>query len=206
MLSSRKKRFSRLLYPFAKALEKMHLSPNAVTALGFFLTMLVAPSIILANYILAGILVFAAGFCDVLDGALARMTNRVTALGGFIDSVLDRYSDAIILLAMVFAGLCNVVWGFIALVGSLLVSYSRARVEAYGVKHFVVGFAERPIRLLLLGFALLLESWFPRTVNYSVIALAILTHLTVLQRAISAKDVLTAGNKQAKPRSDRRRS
>lgn len=191
MLSRRKDKVTKLLYPFTRLLEKTHISPNGVTIIGFLLSLLVAPLVILLSYTLSCIMVFVTGFFDALDGAYARMINRVTARGGFIDSVLDRYSDAIIIIAIIYAGLCSVVWGIIALVGSLLVSYTRARVEAFGVvKRFVVGFAERPIRLLLIGSALLLENWFPRTINCVVIVLAILTHLTVLQRATLAKDVL----------------
>jgi archaetidylinositol phosphate synthase len=143
------------------------------------------------NYTIATIVVLIAGFFDALDGAYARATDRVTELGGFIDSVLDRYSDAVIIVTIIFAGLCNVVWGIVALVGFLLVSYSRARVEAYGVKHFLVGFAERPLRLLLIAIALLLQNCYPNIVNYMIIVLAVMTHLTVLQRAIYAKDVLS---------------
>jgi len=192
MLSRRKGKFSKLLLPFTKALEKTHLSPNGVTVIGFLISLLIIPSIILLeSYTMATIIVLTAGFFDALDGAYARATDRVTELGGFVDSVLDRYSDAIILVTIIYVGLCSLVWGVVALVGSLLVSYSRARAEAYGVKHFLVGFAERPLRLLLIALALLLQNWYPNVVNYVVIVLAIMTHLTVLQRAIYAKDALT---------------
>jgi archaetidylinositol phosphate synthase len=192
MISRRKGKLSRFLLPFTRFLQKSHLSPNGVTVLGFLISLLIIPTLVfLANYAIATIVVLIAGFFDALDGAYARATNRVTELGGFIDSVLDRYSDAVIIVTIIFAGLCNVVWGGVALVGSLLVSYSRARAEAYGVKHFLVGFAERPLRLLLIAIALLLQNWYPNIVNYMIIILAIMTHLTVLQRAIYAKDVLS---------------
>jgi archaetidylinositol phosphate synthase len=191
MISSRKGKLARLFSPFTKLLQKTNLSPTGVTVLGFLISLLVIPLIIVfANYALGSVIILATGFFDALDGAYARAINKVTLRGGFIDSVLDRYSDAIVIGTLIYAGLCNVVWGVVALIGSLLVSYSRARVEAYGVKHFLVGFAERPVRLLMLAAALLLEGYFPKTLNYMIIALAIMTHLTVLQRAIYAKDVL----------------
>jgi phosphatidylglycerophosphate synthase len=191
MISSRKGKLVRLFSPFTKLLQKMHLSPNGVTVLGFLISLLVIPlMIVFANYALSAVIILATGFFDALDGAYARAINKVTLRGGFIDSILDRYSDAIIIATIIYVGLCNVVWGVLALIGSLLVSYSRARVEAYGVKHFLVGFAERPARLLLLVAALILEGWYPKTLNYMIIALAIMTHLTVLQRALYAKDVL----------------
>lgn len=192
MISRRKGKLSKFLLPFTRFLQKTHLSPNGVTVLGFLITLLIIPSIIFfGSYTIAAVIVLVAGFFDALDGAYARATNRVTELGGFVDSVLDRYSDAIIMVTVILAGLCNVVWGVIALVGFLLVSYSRARAEAYGIKHFLVGFAERPLRLVLIALGLLLQNWFPMVVNYMVIALAVMTHLTVLQRAIYAKDVLS---------------
>jgi phosphatidylglycerophosphate synthase len=191
MLSRRKGKVTKVLYPFTKLLEKTHISPNGVTVIGFLFSVLVAPLIILQEFSLAFVMFLVAGFFDALDGAYARMINKVTVRGGFLDSELDRYSDAIVMVAIIYAGLCSVVWGVIALVGSLLVSYTRARVEAFGVvERFTVGLAERPVRLIMIGAALLLESWFPRTINYAVITLAILTHITVLQRATLAKDVL----------------
>jgi archaetidylinositol phosphate synthase len=197
MMSRRKGKFSRFLLPFTKLLQKTHLSPNGVTVLGFLVSLLLIPFIVFfVNYTIATIIILVTGFFDALDGAYARTINRVTERGGFIDSVLDRYSDVIIIVTIIYAGLCNVVWGVIALIGCLLVSYSRARAEAYGVKHFLVGFAERPVRLLLIASALLLENWYPKTVNYMIIALAIMTHLTVLQRAIYAKDILSKNTEQ----------
>jgi archaetidylinositol phosphate synthase len=191
MFSSRKGKLARLFSPFTKLLQKTHLTPNGVTVLGFLISLLVIPFIIVfASYTLGAVIILVTGFFDALDGAYARAINKVTLRGGFIDSVLDRYSDAMIIVTIIYAGLCNVVWGVVALIGSLLVSYSRTRVEAYGVKHFLVGFAERPVRLLLLAAALIFEGWYPKTLNYMIIALAIMTHLTVLQRAIYAKDVL----------------
>jgi archaetidylinositol phosphate synthase len=197
MISRRKGKLSKFLLPFTKLLQKTHLSPNGVTVLGFLVSLLFIPFIVFfVNYTIATIIILVTGFFDALDGAYARATDRVTERGGFIDSVLDRYSDAIIIVTIIYAGLCNVVWGVTALIGCLLVSYSRARAEAYGVKHFLVGFAERPVRLLLIASALLLENWYPKIVNYTIIALAIMTHLTVLQRAVYAKDMLSKDSEQ----------
>jgi archaetidylinositol phosphate synthase len=203
MISKKKGKLAGLFRPFAKLLDRMHLSPNAVTVIGFLLSLLIVPFTLLLDYALAGIMIIAAGFFDALDGALARLTDRVTPRGGFLDSVLDRYSDAIIVLAIICAGLCGIVWGFVALIGSLLVSYSRARVEAFGVKRYVVGFAERPVRLLIIAVSFFLEYWYPSILNYAVIALAILTHLTVLERSILAKNVLYETPHQGKAHSKR---
>jgi archaetidylinositol phosphate synthase len=204
MISRKKDKLAKLFRPLARMLEKTHLSPNVITVIGFLLSLLIVPFTVLLDYNLAGAMIIVTGLFDALDGALARLTNRVTVWGGFLDSVLDRYSDAIIMLAIIYAGLCNIVWGFVALIGTLLVSYSRARVEAFGVKRFVVGFAERPVRLLLIAFSFFLENWYPKILNYAVITLAILTHLTVLERSILAKDALSGTAQQRETRSKRR--
>ena len=72
------------------------------------------------------------GLFDALDGALARIYGNETKFGGFFDSILDRFSDAAILCGITLGGLTELHWGFFALVGSLLVSYARARAEAAG--------------------------------------------------------------------------
>ena len=83
------------------------------------------------------------GLFDALDGAIARIYGEATKFGGFFDSVLDRYADAVVLSGIIVGGLTNLIWGLAALFGSLLVSYARARAEAAGVKMESVGLAER---------------------------------------------------------------
>jgi len=103
-----------------------------------------------------------------------------------LDSVLDRYADAAVYVGIIVGGLCNVLWGLIAMIGSLLVSYSRARAEAAGIKMESVGLAERAERMIiLLAATLIAVFWKPVTVmSVGVILLAILSNLTVLQRGL----------------------
>jgi archaetidylinositol phosphate synthase len=122
------------------------------------------------------------GFLDAVDGVLARTTGRVSALGGFLDSVSDRYSDAVVLSAIVLAGLSHPVWGLAAVVGSVMVSYTRARAEASGVGMAAVGLAERAERMLLLSAVTFAAYFWLELLGWGVAILAILSHLTVLQR------------------------
>ena len=122
------------------------------------------------------------GLFDALDGVIARSFGEVTKFGGFFDSVLDRYSDAIVLCGIMFGELVELSWGFAALVGSLLVSYARARAEAVGIKMESVGIAERAERIVILAFASLLSYTWIDVLNWAIIFLAILTNLTVIQR------------------------
>ncbi len=174
------------------------LTPNQVSAAGIVLAFLsgfaywqyaISP-LLLA---LAPILLLASGFCDALDGALARIYGKTTPFGGFLDSLLDRYADAAVFFGVILGGLCDGRAGLIALVGSLLVSYARARAEAAGVKMETVGLAERADRLIILVIASFLNLFWSMALYWSIILLAVLANLTVLQRAyhfykVSKKD------------------
>ena len=141
--------------------------------------------------LLATALLLASGFCDTLDGIIARTFQQVTVFGGFFDSVFDRYADAIVFSAILVAGLCNHAWGSVwgpvwvlaALAGSLLVSYSRARAEAAGIKMESVGFAERAERMLILAVVSVITFFWLPALGYGVALLAVLSNLTVIQRA-----------------------
>ena len=128
-------------------------------------------------------LVLLSGFLDAIDGALARTTGKASVFGGFLDSVSDRYSDAVVLSAIVLAGLTAPAWGLAAVAGSLMVSYTRARAEASGVKMAAVGLAERAERMLLLSAVTFAAYFWLELLGWGVAILAVLSHLTVLQRA-----------------------
>jgi archaetidylinositol phosphate synthase len=122
------------------------------------------------------------GFCDALDGVLARLYEQETSFGGFLDSLFDRYGDAVIYIGMIIGGLCDVLWGLTALTGSLLVSYSRARAEAAGIKIESIGVAERAERMIILAAASIITIFFSQALNIGIILIALLSHFTVLQR------------------------
>ncbi|MCK4885302.1 CDP-alcohol phosphatidyltransferase family protein [Candidatus Bathyarchaeota archaeon] len=189
MLTKLKQRAQLWLTSEATMLHNWGLSPNQVSILGIIFAVLSAltywqwklHSLLL---ILAPLLMLASGLLDALDGALARLYGEATNFGGFFDSLLDRYADAIIICGIILGGLTDVMWGLAALIGSLLVSYARARAEAAGVKMESVGLAERAERIVLLVFASFLSYFWLDALNWSILVLAILTNLTVVQRAI----------------------
>lgn len=190
MLTRLKKRFEATLTIEAQAAHKLGLTPNMVSAIGVALAFLSAITYIAwqtnTYLLLATVLLLLSGFCDVLDGALARLYHETTAFGGFLDSLLDRYADAVIYVGIIVSGLCHPVWGSAALIGSLLVSYSRARGEAMGIKMESVGVAERAERIIILATAgIIANFWQPKTtMNTAIILLAIFSNLTVLQRGL----------------------
>ena len=189
MLTKLKQRAQLKLTSVAESTRNLGLTPNHVSLLGIAFAVLSAltywqwklHSLLL---ILAPLLMLASGFFDALDGAMARLHGEATKFGGFLDSLLDRYADAIILCGIILGGLTEVYWGLAALIGSLLVSYSRARAEAAGVKMETVGLAERAERLIILAIASFLAFIWLDALDWGILILAILTNLTVVQRAI----------------------
>jgi len=173
----------------ARLAHNIGLTPNQVSTIGIVFAILSAfaywnwrlHQLLLT---VAPIFLLFSGFCDVLDGALARIFGEVTAFGGFLDSLLDRYADAIIFCGIILSGLCDPLWGLIALIGSLLVSYARARGEAAGVKMEAIGIAERAERLIILSIVSFLSIAWHEALGWGMIFLAVLTNLTVLQRVI----------------------
>jgi len=175
--------------PVVKLLARTPVTPNTITWLGFLITVGAAALVVTGNLFAAGFVVLFAGFFDMLDGALARITNRVTRFGAVLDSTLDRLSEAVLLLSIliIFTRGQQVAESLlvgIALFGSLMVSYIRARVEALGIE-CKVGLFTRPERVIILALGLLLSQF-----DYAlVIALAIITFFsffTVGQRLIYA--------------------
>jgi len=187
MLTRLKKRFQLWISREARFAHDIGFTPNLVSALGVVFAVL--SGIVYWRWrffkhslITAPILLLISGFCDALDGALARLHGETTTSGKFLDSILDRYADAIILCGIIFGGLCNLLWGLIALIGSFMVSYARARAEALGVEMEAVGVTERAERLIILAAASFLSLIWAEALSWAVILLALLTSLTVLQR------------------------
>lgn len=177
--------------PVGRALASLGISANALTLIGLGLNV-VAAGIIAAGWLTAGGVAFLiASAFDTLDGAVARASGTASPFGAFLDSLTDRYAEAVIFvpLLVLFAGQQQpglIVACAAALVGSLLVSYARARAEGLGVD-CEIGLLQRPERVVLLGAGLL----FPDPLLAPVIViLAVVTNITVLQRALHVRRLL----------------
>ena len=165
-----------------RALARIGLTANMLTIIGLLLNLGVAVVIAIGNPRLGGALLLVASAFDMLDGAVARATGTINPFGGFLDSTLDRYSEA-----LVFGGLLIYLLGtedaalgailvFLATVGALMISYARARAEAAGYRA-AVGLVARPERVILLAVCLIVGQplwalWF----------LAVATHATAVTR------------------------
>ncbi len=185
----------------AKIAHKLGLTPNRISVIGFILALASAVSYAVATpaslwlLLLATFFMLASGFCDTMDGIVARTYKQTTAFGGFFDSVLDRFADGAAYAGIIIAGLCSAAFGnylgtvvaLVALVASMLVSYTRARAEAIGVKMESVGIAERAERMLILAAVSIIGSigvaYLP-VLGYGVALIAILSIITVVQRVL----------------------
>jgi len=170
------------LNQIARALEGTGVSPNVLTLIGFGLTGIVAIILATGNLFLGGLLLIVAALFDTLDGALARNTDQATVFGAFLDSTLDRYSEAVTLLGlMIFysgrpdGAIYTLLLAF-TLAGSLMVSYTRARAEAVGIE-CKEGLFQRTERIAVLIVGLLTGWMMP-----VLWILAVFTNLTALQR------------------------
>ena len=166
--------------PLRPLAEKIPFSPNSLTIIGFLTTVLAA-FIIPYNIRLGGVAILIGGLFDMFDGIVARAGGKTTKFGAFLDSVLDRYSDAALFLAVAWylAEKGDHTGAFLSLgtlVGAFLISYTRARAEGLG-ESCHTGIMERPERIILLIFAAL-TGW----ITPVLWIMLVLTHITVVQR------------------------
>jgi archaetidylinositol phosphate synthase len=203
LLTKLKKRVQQMLTSEAKAAHRIGLTPNSVSAIGLALALSSATAYALTQnqplwILIATILFLASGFCDALDGILARVYQQESVFGGFLDSLLDRYADAAVYAGIIIGGLCDPLWGVAALAGSLLVSYSRARAEAANIKMESIGLAERAERMLILAVAGIAAVFWLPALNIGIIVLAVFSNLTVLQRGLHVYSELKKKDKGLK--------
>ena len=154
------------LNAIAKSLDATGISPNALTLIGFVLTLIVATVLALGYLFWGGVLLICAALFDTLDGAVARYAGKTSVFGAFFDSVMDRFSEAVTLIGLMVYYLTTpdplqpVLLLAVALVGSLMVSYTRARAEAVGIE-LKEGFFQRTERIIALVIGLVLSPFLP---------------------------------------------
>ncbi len=173
--------FAGLLTSIANFIRWTGISPNLVTFIGLCFTTVAAAFIIQGQFLVAGIFLLIGGIFDALDGTLARVAGRVSRYGAFLDSTLDRYSEGIVLFGILLYYLqqdsrVEIILIYIAVVGSLLVSYTRARAEGIHVP-CQVGLFTRAERWTTLVLGLVLDQML-----LALWILAIFSNLTVLHR------------------------
>jgi len=182
----------RAVVPVANRLALSHVTPNKLTVAGLVLNIASTPLIISGHFIWAAVVMLIASSFDMLDGAVARVSEKVTPFGAFFDSVSDRLAEGIVLGAVGiwyaregdFVMLAVV---FIVTICSFLVSYTRARAEAVGLD-CKVGFASRPERVVGLAIGFVFANlWGGIVLNAMLLMLAVLTTMTVVQRVLDVR-------------------
>jgi CDP-diacylglycerol--glycerol-3-phosphate 3-phosphatidyltransferase len=181
-------------------LIESRLTPNAISLTGFTLNLAAAALVVDRLFFLAGVAFTIGSVMDTLDGRYSRMSGKGTPFGAFLDSTLDRLEEGIVLTAVAayFAARHNqvaVAAVVVAVLGSLMVSYTRARAEALGVE-CKVGFATRPVRVVIISAGLV----FARGASLghfellapAVYVLAALTVVTTIQRIVHVRSQLRA--------------
>ena len=164
------------------------ITPNMLTMFGLLINFGVAALLATGNLFWGGILIVFAGLFDLLDGALARITNRITPFGGFLDSSLDRYSEGVIYMGLLWYFLqrgrtLEPMLIFAVIVGSMMVSYTRARATALNVDA-EVGIMARSERIGALAIALILSPVLPDIVTWALWLVAIGAQITTFQRIL----------------------
>ena len=171
----------------ARALGRLGLTPNALTLVGSLLTGGVGLLAAQGWFLAAGVCLWLFSLTDTLDGALARATGQASPFGAFLDSVCDRYAEACVFLGVVWwyqsvGHSLGVALAYLAMIGSLMVSYARARAEGVGLQAADVGWFQRPERIVALGLGLLVAQVLPEVLLAVLALMAVLTTTTVLQR------------------------
>ena len=161
-------RVKKVFEPIALGMGRLGLTPDALTLIGFVITVLGAVLIAQQLWLLGGVVIFLGGAFDMFDGTLARATGRVSILGEFMDSVFDRWGEAFVYLGIVIG---SVVSGFdegailaaAAMGAAVMVSYTRAKSEGLGftstTRMAAVGVMPREVRLVILSLGLILAGW-----------------------------------------------
>ena len=157
--------------------------PNALTLTGLVINGVAAWTLARGEFLYAGLVILCAAVFDLVDGAVARNANKVTRFGAFLDSVMDRYSDLILLTGLLvhYARIDRfsyIVLTAVVMIGSVLVSYSRARAENL-IPSCKVGFLERPERIVLL----IIGALFDRMAAVLWV-MAVMSNLTVITRIV----------------------
>jgi CDP-diacylglycerol--glycerol-3-phosphate 3-phosphatidyltransferase len=185
------------------------ISPNMVTVTGCLLSGVAGVLAYNEAFLAAGLVFILGSVLDAMDGAVAKVTGKVTAFGAFLDSTLDRVAEGLVLTAL---GLMfsrhDQTWAvlacFVALASSYLVSYTRAKAESLDVQ-CKGGLASRVERVVLLSAGLLFAAFWTTAIEVVVYILAVLSALTVLQRVLNVRKALPDGRKPRKPPRPRRK-
>ncbi len=198
-------RIKKIFEPIALGMGRLGLTPNGLTLIGFGITVVGAILLGFQQWLIGGVVVFLGGVFDMFDGTLARATGKVGPLGAFMDSVFDRWGEAIVYLGIAWGGVLAgsdpvAILATAAMGAAFMVSYTRAKSEGLGFTAgtgmAAVGLMPREIRLVILSLGLILAG---ATANLTILSaalgiIAVGATITVIQRIVHVRNQAVASD------------
>ncbi len=190
--------------PVSAGFDKLGFSPNGVTILGLIVTLISAIFISLGMFLVGGIVMLIGSALDLIDGGLARRLGKVSNFGALLDSVIDRFQEALVFFGVLIYFLtgpcdslmtgfdtCSIgpVLAYSAFIGSVMVSYLRARAEGLGID-CKVGIMTRPERVIAVGIGLILSQWISIVILFVLVIITVLGLYTTIQRLVHSSVML----------------
>ena len=190
--SQSSKTLKRMRERIGKTFSKLNLTPNQWTGISLAVAVLAAISILQQQFLLGAFFIILSGFIDLIDGAVARHTKMVTKKGAYLDTVVDRYNELLYIFPLIFLPIGTVIlpiyaWIFIYLFGSMMTTYAKAAAKEKGLeKEIRGGLLERAERVGIYTIGLMVASFNLILFGYVVVALAILSNISAIQRISKA--------------------
>ena len=197
-LYKNRQKFSGFSENIGKAFSKLGLSPNQWTLFTLVPTFIALYFLVKESFLFAGVFFIVSSFFDLIDGAVARVDGKVSKMGAYLDTIIDRYVEGIIIFGLLFASLPNLIISgfaipiqtliFIYFFGSMMTTYSKAaaKEKELSEKEIKGGILERAERLIILFVGILLACYNPLYLTYVIALLAVLTNVSAIQRILIA--------------------
>lgn len=189
MLGERREKFKKSEIITGNVFAKLGLSPNQYTCMSILFAILSFYFLTKANLALALVFFIVSAFLDLIDGAVARITDKATKKGAYLDTIFDRYVEGIVLLGFLLLPLPGFilpanVWLFLALFGSLMTPYVKAAAKEKELvtEEFKKGILERSERMILISLSMILGIFNPSLIIYPIVILAIFSNISAFQR------------------------
>ena len=188
-----RQRFENLSVKIGAAFSRLGLSPNQWTVLTIVPAIVALYFLVNSQFLFAAIFFIVSGFLDMVDGAVARVVGKATKRGAYLDTMMDRYVEAVIILGLLFVPLPGLVipasaWLFLYFIGSMMTTYAKSAAKGKGIvdKELKGGILERAERMVILFIGILLAIFDISNLTYVIVLLAILANVSALQRAYLA--------------------
>jgi phosphatidylglycerophosphate synthase len=193
MLYNMRERFSKMSVKVGIVFSRLRLSPNQWTILTLVPTFVALYFLINQSFLFAALFFLVAAFFDIIDGSVARVTGKVTKLGAYLDTIVDRYVEGIIIIGLLFIALPTFfvpayIWLFIYFFGAMMTTYAKAAAKEKELveKELRGGVLERAERMILLFAGLVLAYFNTIYLVYIIVLVAVLSNISALQRIYKA--------------------